>query len=141
MKRWHVTIALAALAAGAAWLAQRALVGHPVLIGFMPTATDARRAALTTKIGTASIDFVLRTDPRIAACFADARAHTGHLPDVVVHVHLLSNGRADRVAVADPDTLAGTGLAMCLTTTIGTMGFFVPDDATATWVSYRFEGS
>jgi hypothetical protein len=141
MKRWHLTIALAVLAAGGAWLAHRARVASPVLIGFLPTATDARLGALNTKIGTASLDFVLRTDPRIAACFADARAHIGRLPDVVVRVHLRPNGTADSVMVVDPDTLTGTGLAMCLTTTIETMGFFVPDDATARWVTYRFEGS
>ena len=141
MKRWHLTIALAALAAGAGWLSHGTRVEPPVLIGFMPTAADARRASSNTKIGTASIDFVLRTEPRIAACFADARAHMGHLPDVVVRVHLLANGRADNVVIADPATLTGTGLAMCLTTTIETMGFFVPDDAPPTWVSYRFQGS
>ena len=141
MKRWHLTIALAVLAAGGAALARLTHVDRPVLIGFLPTAKDARHATLDTKIGTASIDFVLRTDPRIAACFADARAHMGHLPDVVVRVHLRSNGRADSVMISDPATLTGTGLAMCLATTIETTGFFVPDGAPPTWVTYRFPAS
>ena len=141
MKAWQLTVALAIVAFGAGRLAMRAKTGTPVLIGFVPTADNARRAELSTRNKTASIDAVLRTDARIAACFADARAHIGRVPDVVVRMRLLPNGRADSVVVADPATLAGTGLAMCLTTTIETMGFFVPEDATPTWVSYRFEES
>jgi len=141
MKRWHLTIVLAVLAAAAGWLSHRVRVDSPVLIGVLPTSGDLRRADLNRKIETASIDSVLRTDTRVAACFADARAHMGHLPDVVVRMHLLPNGSADNVVIADPATLAGTGLAMCLTTTIETLGFFVPEHATPTWVTYRFEGS
>ena len=141
MKSWHLTISLAALAAAAGWLQWRARVDAPVLIGFLPTAEDQKRAELNKKLQGASLDEILKTDPRVAACFADARAHLGRLPDVVVRMHLLPNGRADSVVIADPATLTGTGLAMCLTTTVETLAFFVPEDAAPTWVTYRFEGS
>ena len=141
MKRWHITIALAVLAAGAAWLAERARVDVPVLIGVLPSAEDERRAALNKKLQMAWLDEILTTDPRISACFADALSHLGHVPDVIVRMHLLPNGTVDDVVVADPAQLAGSGLAMCLTTTIETMGFPIPDGGTPVWVSYRFEGS
>jgi hypothetical protein len=64
--------------------------------------------------------------------------HIGRLPDVVVRVHLRPNGTADSVVVVRNPR--GTGVAMCLTTTIETMGVSFPTTRRP-WVSYRFEGS
>jgi hypothetical protein len=165
MKAWQLTLGLAVLAVAAGQLsrfvvtddapplrarldrvvgdADYGFVGPEELRARVETATanlleveNPENALAHEKQGRA-IDRMLRNDPRIRACLGPRSGVFGS--QIVLHMQVQPDGSVSDVCVTDPAILAGTDLASCLSSTIGSMTFPKPPDGAAVSVTYPFE--